>query len=119
MKFGILESLAKTDSSYIDTRYCYAPKTFPSYGIGVRLSLVDDHLTFEVLHLLSQDGRTRCSDSEDINVLTNILEIPLEVRELGCLIERKLSAWKSGDYATIDFELLGGDVHFGKMVVKS
>lgn len=115
MKFSMLESLAKSDPSYLYPRYCYSPKSFPSYGVGVRLSMDDGYLVFEVLHLLSQDGRKKCCESDDINVLTNILEIPLEVRELGCLIERKLNAWKSGSYDSIDFELLGGDSHFGRM----
>lgn len=118
MKFEILQKLAADDESYLASRYCYSPKSFPSYGIGVRLSSVDGYLTFEVLHLLSQDGRKKCCESDDINVLTNILEIPLEVRELGCLIERKLNAWKSGEYENLDFETMGGDVHFSKMEKK-
>ncbi len=116
MKYSSLETLAKSDVSYLNARHCYSPKSFPSYGIGVRLSISPKgYLEYEVLHLISQDGHQKCSESTDINVLTNILEIPLSVRELGCLVERKLDAWKSGELESIDFSLLGGDAHYGTM----
>ena len=110
MLFSEYQNLVKTNPSNLRQRFVYSPTSMPSYGVGLRFLLDEGVLTFEILHLMSQDGSKPCGDSNDVNVLSNVHDIPLEVRELACLLERKLEAWRDGSISSLDLKSIGYNI---------
>lgn len=106
MKIGDFELQVKTDASALDLRYTYKCINMPQYGVGLRFGLENEKIVPCILPILCIDGRESVFDATDIEVLVNFFDVPLELRELSCLVERKVLAFMEGqtEIATLDIK---------------